>query len=123
MVKYETTKPTKTVKAVDAKKYPSATSLKNASEDDDCTQTSDVKEKDFTDCVAKEINEATFDDQVDRCFIIQEVGTPKKVKCTDCANDVQKDVYNVHLSTPLGEIIELTACWGDNATNVDDFLK
>lgn len=66
MVKEATTKPTTKVKAVEAKQYASATSLKNASEDDDCTQTSDVDEKDFTDCVAKETNEAPFDDHVDR---------------------------------------------------------
>jgi hypothetical protein len=111
------------VKAVDTKKYAAATSLKNASEDDDCTQISDVDEKDFTDCVANEINEAAFDDNVDKSFIIQEGGTPKKVNCTDSASEVQKDVCNVHLSIPLGKIIQLTACWGDNATNVYDFFK
>lgn len=45
MVKAATTKPTKIVKAVDAKKYASATSLKSASEDDNCTQTSELMRK------------------------------------------------------------------------------
>lgn len=79
-------------------------------------------EKDYTDCVAEAVDGEPFDDHVDRCFIILDVGSTRKVKCSDGENEQQKEVYNVNLTTPLGEIIQLTA-WADYATNVYDFFR
>jgi hypothetical protein len=115
MVKEVSSKPIKTVKSHDTKKHTTA-ATPNANESDD--------EQEYTDCVAEAaaVDGQIFDEKVDRCFIVLDVGSSRKVKCGEGEKEVQKDVYNVNLTTPLGEIIQLTA-WGDYATNVYDFFR
>jgi hypothetical protein len=48
-------------------------------------------------------------DLVDKCFVILELGKIKKVTCIDDGVQVQKDVYHVNVTTPIGETILLTA--------------
>ena len=86
-------------------------------DDTDNIEASDMDDEEFAECLTHHVNDTTFDDLVDKCFIIQEIGRIKKVTCTDDGVEVQKDVYNVNLTTSIGEIIQLTA-WGGHATDI-----
>ena len=79
MVKEASSKPIKSVKSNDAKKHLT-TASPGANESDD--------EIDYTDCVPEAVAGEPFDDSVDRCFIIQEVGSTRKVKCGDGEHEV-----------------------------------
>ena len=64
----------------------------------------------------------SFDASVDRCFILQEIGSTRKVKCGDGDNEILEEVYNFKLTSPLGEVILLTA-WGDHAAKVYSYFR
>jgi hypothetical protein len=89
MVKATTVEP---LKAHQAHRDPSTKEDKGSIDVDH--QASDVDEESFADCLTKHEDDTEFDDLVDKCFIIQEVGKTRKVTYTENGVEVQKDVYN-----------------------------
>ena len=77
----------------------------------------DSDEEEFADCSAVGVDSKSFDLRVDRCFIISDVGSVRQVAVAS----VQKDVFNVMLITPLGELILLSA-WQRIALNLYQFF-
>jgi hypothetical protein len=86
-------------------------------------EASDMDDEEFAECLADHVNDTTFDDYVEKCFIIESIGAIRDVPCLD-RNGVQtrKDVYNVNLTNPLGEQIQLTA-WEQLAHNLFDWFR
>jgi hypothetical protein len=82
-----------------------------------------MDDDDFAECLADHVNDTTFDDYVEKCFIIESIGAIRDVPCLD-RNGVQtrKDVYNVNLTNPLGEHIHLTA-WEQSAHNLSEWFR
>jgi hypothetical protein len=126
MVKTPPTKPTKTVKVAQHRRSALSGSVDgvtgDATEDAGSPVASDMDDEEFAECLADHVDHTTFDDRVDKCFIIKEIGAIRKVPCVD-RNGVekQKDVYNVNLITPIGESIQLTA-WEQLAFDVCDWF-
>lgn len=71
----------------------------------------------FAESLQNHDDDTSFDDRVERCFIIQDIGAIRKVTCIENGVDTKKNVYNVNLITPIGEIIQLTT-WEQQAINL-----
>ena len=74
-------------------------------------------EEEFVDCSGVGVDSTSFDLRVGRCFVINDIGSVRKVP----VSGVMKNVYNVMLITPLGESILLSA-WQQVAFDLFDFF-
>ena len=84
---------------------------------------SDSEDEGYSDCIEDRVDGTTFDDKVDRCFIILDIGSLKKVNCPDRnGSEKVKDVYNVTFTTPIGEAIQFTA-WEQVAQDAFDWFS
>jgi hypothetical protein len=87
MVKTPPTKPTKTVKVAQHRRSALSGSVDgvtgDATEDAGSPVASDMDDEEFAECLADHVDHTTFDDRVDKCFIIKEVGAIRKVPCVD----------------------------------------
>ena len=115
MVKALSAKPKRTAKSSQGHNK-AASRIDEATAEDAESVSSDIDDAAFKECLTNHENDTKFDDLVDKCFIILEPGKIKKVTCIDDGVQVQKDVYNVNVTTPIGETILLTA-WGGNASD------
>lgn len=75
----------------------------------------------FAESLQNHVDDTSFDDRVERCFIIQDIGAIRKVTCIENGVDTKKNVYNVNLITPIGEIIQLTT-WEQQAIDACDYF-
>ena len=94
MVKTSPTKPTKTVNVAQRRRSASSGSVDGVTGDatEDAGSpvvASDMDDKEFAECLADHVEHTTFDDRVDKCFIIQEIGAIRMVPCID-RNGVEK---------------------------------
>jgi hypothetical protein len=126
MVKTNHSKPDKTVKVAQHKRHKrSATthSAHDVPEEAVSAEASDMDDEEFAECLADHVDDTTFDDYVEECFIIESIGAIRDVPCL-YGNGVQtrKDVHNVNLTNPLGEQIQLTA-WEQLAHDVFDWFR
>jgi hypothetical protein len=110
MVKTTNSKAAKTVKVAQHKQLATTHSTHDVPEEAASAEASDMDDDEFAECLADHVNDTTFDNYVQKCFIIESIGAIRNVPCLD-RNGVQtrKDVYNVNLTNPLGEKIQLTA--------------
>jgi hypothetical protein len=121
MVKALTVKPLKAHKShkeTQPSDHDTSEERESAHDDD---HASDMDEEAFAVCLTKHDDDTNFDRLVDKCFIILDIGKTKKVTCIVDGEEVQKDVYNVNLTTPMGEIIQLTA-WESIAIDICDYF-
>ena len=73
----------------------------------------DSDDMEYGDCSGVGVDCTSFDSRVDRCFIISDSGSVRQVSIAT----VNKEVYNVMLINPLGELILLSA-WQQNAVDL-----
>lgn len=70
----------------------------------------------FAESLQNHVDDTSFDDRVERCF-----NPIRKVTCIENGVDTKKNVYNVNLITPIGEIIQLTT-WEQQAIDACDYF-
>ena len=68
---------------------------------DASTPPNDSDDDEFGDCAGVGVDNSSFDSRVDRCFLISDIGDVRQVN----VGSVTKQVYNVMLINPLGELI------------------